>query len=781
MILEKQTEANILQDGQSQDSIGMSLDLDSAQVLMQMLSKYLYSDSIGSTVRECASNALDSHRRAGQTKPIIVSFKAGQSNNMEFSVEDFGIGLDADDVKNIISKYGKSTKRNSNTELGMMGLGFKAPLAYTSSFYFVCRKDGMERKYMMYEGEDTNTIDLLYEKPTTEGNGVKVIVPVNYYDKNEFRTKIREQLAYFQDVYFDCGDLVNNNFSIFRNELFQFSELASDGKLHLCLDNVYYPVDFQKLGIDNIYIPIALRFSLTDGLFPTPNRESLRYTKEGKEIILKRISELADFFIGKYNEQVKDTDDIQSIMDYYSNETRNVSILKSKFDANVLSKFGTIPFNEPKLKGINLLDMKKLYRNREYIFGEYEVKYKIDRSKWRECKHYWDNNLYRYGSYHNKPHAIYIYSERISGHKKDYLKSIAPTGWNQQTLIVKKVKSFKLGKTVAQADYATYMDILGLRAIPKAQWRDAIKEFHSIMEMYRKDWIDLDALVVPQQFIDSKKKTKVKVSSTGVPGQRRQKLKGEIVGKQASALERDVQGQNCKFVPTTYKLEDAHKLPYLHVYGGQNDRDRLDHLYGAFKKRVNKIKFIIFSERELANLEKVELHNWIKLDKFMEGVNKPFKRIVTAHLISKLKDEYRPVFGKRQHMENISKDLYDKLEILNTYEEKYDPGYLSGDTEDIIFATLLEIAEPNNLFDGEIYPIYQEVKAILDKFPFIKSVFDVMKSWGSDDPLQQVVVDLLKYNKHKVNLDRYTVKLTEDKPLEKELTEDTIDDLIEQD
>ena len=149
MILEKQTEANILQDGQSQDSIGMSLDLDSAQVLMQMLSKNLYSDSIGSTIRECASNALDSHRRAGQTKPIVVSFKPGESQNYEFSVEDFGIGLDADDVKNIISKYGKSTKRNSNTELGMMGLGFKAPLAYSSSFYFVCRKDGHERKYMM--------------------------------------------------------------------------------------------------------------------------------------------------------------------------------------------------------------------------------------------------------------------------------------------------------------------------------------------------------------------------------------------------------------------------------------------------------------------------------------------------------------------------------------------------------------------------------------------------------------------------------------------------------
>ena len=122
MILEKQTNAIIQEEGETQDSIGMSLDLDSAQILMQMLSKNLYSDSIGSTVRECASNALDSHRRAGVNDPIIVSFKANTENNYEFSVEDFGIGLDADDVKNIISKYGKSTKRNSNTELGMMGL-----------------------------------------------------------------------------------------------------------------------------------------------------------------------------------------------------------------------------------------------------------------------------------------------------------------------------------------------------------------------------------------------------------------------------------------------------------------------------------------------------------------------------------------------------------------------------------------------------------------------------------------------------------------------------------
>ncbi len=85
----------------------------------------------------------------------------------------------------------------------MMGLGFKAPLAYCSSFYFVCRKNGVERKYMMYEGEDNNTIDLLYQVNTDMGNGVKVIIPVKYYDKYDFVSKTKEQLAYFESVYFD--------------------------------------------------------------------------------------------------------------------------------------------------------------------------------------------------------------------------------------------------------------------------------------------------------------------------------------------------------------------------------------------------------------------------------------------------------------------------------------------------------------------------------------------------------------------------------------------------
>jgi hypothetical protein len=61
-------------------------------------------------------------------------------------------------------------------------------------------------------------------------------------------------------------------FSVFR--------IANDSNLHLCLDNVYYPLDYTKLGINTLTVPIGLKFSLSDGIFT--QIESIRYTSEAK-------------------------------------------------------------------------------------------------------------------------------------------------------------------------------------------------------------------------------------------------------------------------------------------------------------------------------------------------------------------------------------------------------------------------------------------------------------------------------------------------------------------
>ena len=784
MILEKQTEANIQQEGQSQDSIGMSLDLDSAQMLMQMLSKNLYSDAIGSTIREWASNALDSHRRAGVEAPIVVGFKI-VNDQYEFSVEDFGLGLDDQDVKNIISKYGKSTKRNSATELGMFGLGFKAGLAYSSSFYFQCRKNGVERKYMMYEGEDVNTIDLLYEKPTTERNGVKMILPVAHRDRSEFNEKICEQLAYFQNVYFDVAGEDYNSLTIFRSEHFQWSSLSPDNYLHISLDDVYYPLDFSKLGLSKFQFPVALRFGLTDGIFPTPNRESIRYTKEAKEVILKKLEHVANFFVEKYNEEITTAKNISQIVDFYCGYNKHVTLSNGiKYDLDGLNKFSTVQISYPKVEGISLINLKDIFQDRYMVLGEYACCYIIQNDRWREAKASYFRSLdvktVVSGDYYGNRRVHKLSNQKISGHMKDYLKMLHSKSNHHMTNIVKKVKDYKLGKIGIREDN-TYMGILKLDKHPRTEWRQRIQEFQYLVKLVIDTMEVIDDIQIPQAFIDSKKKVKVKVITASVPGQRRVKLQGEITGKEAAHLERHVDGQNCKFVPAVYKLEDMHKKPYLMVYGSQADKETLDMLFGAHKLRAlnEHIRFVIFSEKELTNLSKVEIHNVMTLNNFMKGDNKPFRRIVTSHLIDELSTKHREVFSKLVNMLPISKDLHYKMKLLKDYEQENEIGWMEGSSRKRLFDSLLEIANANNAFDMEIYPVYLEVKNILDKYAFINCLFGYMRDWKDDEnkELQDAVVDLLKYNKFKVNTDRYNVKLTEETLTEQPLEEETIDEL----
>jgi hypothetical protein len=781
MILEKQTESHILQEGESQETVKMSLDLDSAQVLMQMLSKNLYSDAIGSTIRECASNALDSHRRAGCDKPIIVSFKRNnQADTYEFAVEDFGIGLDADDVVNIISKYGKSTKRNSNTELGMMGLGFKAPLAYSSSFYFVARKDGMERKYMMYEGEDTNSIDLLYEKPTTEGNGVKVIVPVDYYDRHSFTQKIKEQLAYFESVYFDVDNsisyAVDNNFTIHRAEHYQYSSLALNNDMHLCLDNVSYPIDWEKLGIERIRMKIALRFSLSDGLFPTPNREAIRYTQEAKKTILDKIATVANIFMDKYNESITDKADIKSIMEFYGSNWKYIdgAIIgeQSRIDITELLKLATTAEKQPKLEGVELLDLKRLVEmGKDYFLGEYQVKYRYNSGRFNSSKNYWTTNLRPQDITGHGFGGVYVFEDRLTKTKQEYLRSTLGNNYNT-VFFVKKDKPFKL-RSGTQIDYHTYWSLLKLENYPKSQWRQVINELQHVVSLYSKDFINCDTIDIPETWTAAQKAKRMKVLAKPVTvgGVKKVRMKGEFSGKVGTKMELNMHDQYCKFVPTTFKMEDIHKVSKLHVYAKEADKKRMDNLWSIFEKQVN---LVLVAQATYDNLQKADLHNWITIDKFMEGKNRPFRTMATQILVEKLVKDKRCTFERINLVSAVSRDLGDKLAILNDYNRQNSKPYADNATK----ATILDFAKEHNLFDQSIYMVYKQVNEVFEKLSFLDHMLGLMHyTYNQDAPILTALADLFKYHKTKVNLEHYTLRLTEDAPLEQELTVDTIEEL----
>jgi hypothetical protein len=742
MRLEHQKQSNVLTTGPANKSIGMSLDLDSAQVLMQMLSKNLYSDAIGSTVRECASNALDSHRRAGVDKPIIVSLVRNDSNNYEFSVEDFGIGLDADDVEKIISKYGKSTKRDSDTELGMMGLGFKAPLAYASSFYFTCRKDGVERKYMMYEGEDTNTIDLLYEKPTTEGNGVKVIIPIKWSDRGDFTKKIKEQLAYFEHVYFNVDD-ISNNFLIHRSQIFQFSELSSDNYLHVCLDDVYYPLDFSKLDIDKIEIPVGLRLTLTDGVFPTPNRESLRYTPEAKKAILDKIVRFANIMTQRYNQSVTVDSDVYAVLKYYTSNSRYVKMFGKDFDYNQLVKFATATLATPTIPGVNTLKLNTLANIAfSSLLSNYRRSYKYENSRMYEIKYddKWSSGV----AWDEPKRRHYLLNGDMRGHKKAYLRELAD---NHKDRTIYFIKQRAENKRVKLMGSQGYKELLKLNNYPKDQWRTVIKEWKHLESLLLANVVDADAIVVPQNWIDAKTQAKVKKMKS-TKAAKGEKLEGDFNCKIAENLLRYSDGRNCKFVAGRLNVQTIEEGNIVYVYTHHDDFMKLDKMYDDTKKMG--IEYITLSQRELDVIEDSgeTVDNLVSYDDFVKGHEK-FVQIVTAVRIHRFCNNYNDVFDRRSYIKEVYSELVTDLQSLIDYRGLYlYPTKHSnfGDLDDLV-----KIAEENNLFDDTYYQLQEKVHQLLKTHYYFNTLAKVISYASTSSGILDCMAQLMTCNGLEVN------------------------------
>jgi hypothetical protein len=156
-------------------------------------------------------------------------------------------------------------------------------------------------------------------------------------------------------------------------------------------------------------------------------------------------------------------------------------------------------------------------------------------------------------------------------------------------------------------------------------------------------------------------------------------------------------------------------------------------------------------------LEKIEIHNLITYEKFMEGKNKPFKRVITAHLIYQLTKKYGSTFSYMNSLNGQCTDLYNKLVVLENYQRSH-----YNHCSDSIATTMLEVAETYNLYDFEIYHIYKEVVEIFEKLPFLNTLMAYSGNYSSGKEVVNSIIDLMKYYKHRVDLNKYHLRIDEE-------------------
>lgn len=155
----------------------MTLDPEGMAHLIQVLTN-LYSDKHLAVLREYSTNALDSHVAAGNPAPIEVTLPSVL--NPTLVITDHGVGLSRQEITEVYAKYGASTKRNTNTQVGSFGLGAKSAFTIGGQFIVTATKDGRRcAAVFALDQHGVGSVSILAEHPSTDPNGVTISVAVD--------------------------------------------------------------------------------------------------------------------------------------------------------------------------------------------------------------------------------------------------------------------------------------------------------------------------------------------------------------------------------------------------------------------------------------------------------------------------------------------------------------------------------------------------------------------------------------------------------------------------
>ena len=167
------------------DQVNCTIDAEDMRYVASLL-RNNYSNPPLAVVREISANALAANMEANASRKVEVTIPS--KFNAHFVVRDFGGGLSQEDIFGLYSKYGKSTKRDSNNYIGAFGICKFAPLSYGSSFSVVSYHGGKKATYNVFVNDDDDTkIVKFAEQPSDEPTGLSVEVAIADDDIDTFR------------------------------------------------------------------------------------------------------------------------------------------------------------------------------------------------------------------------------------------------------------------------------------------------------------------------------------------------------------------------------------------------------------------------------------------------------------------------------------------------------------------------------------------------------------------------------------------------------------------
>lgn len=282
--------------------------------IMGILRNRLYSDKVLAVLREYSANAWDAHRMTGKADlPINVVLPTGDEPTLV--IRDFGPGLSHEDVFNIYTQYGASTKRDNNVSVGMLGIGSKSGFAYGDSFMITSWHGGIKRVYnAVLDKTNKGKIDLLYseERPLDE-TGIEIKIAVRPSDIGDFTRKAQQLFRYFEPrpvINTELPPPPARQTKLVNGAIRQREEYVEDHWIAI-MGCVPYRVDIGEIDADAIgdFLPKivgTLYFSIGD-VEINASREGLEYSDRTKQALVDKINDLVDEYVTHALDSIKNT------------------------------------------------------------------------------------------------------------------------------------------------------------------------------------------------------------------------------------------------------------------------------------------------------------------------------------------------------------------------------------------------------------------------------------------------------------------------------------------
>ena len=683
----------------------MRLSDDASSMVFQLFTKNVYSNPIGTVIREITSNCFDSHieAKANDPKwkkaPVVIRKHKDQANDTHYiSFIDYGVGMSPERVQNVYGVYFESTKRVDNTQIGGFGIGGKTPLAYKrstgqgegeydNSFYVITTFDGKKYWYIISEGEECPVIHKLHEEDTDERNGTEIQIPVLKKDIEKFETEMLRQLYYFDNIVFEGfyktdynGDVINddngnpkpslqNDYQIIRAKTFLFRGEQYSNEIHVCLGRVAYPIDYNALDLysSDYRLPIALKLEVGD-INVTVSREQLDYSEKTIKLLKSKLEdakrEITELIAKQY-------ENIESLEDYFKvkNDFGKLEFPNgSSLYVGDLVKQSSIDFSNFKYQFMKMPNDKQLFR---FFFDTKTMGKKPRRTRYT----YNSDETFNpsYDALKSNANLYYVDGEwKRKVVKQAWLKHEHSTWY--------LIKKRKIDEKAMRFEIAELFNV-SLEDMVDDQGKP-IEFVQSLLDMQNEYWSivqreaeDYDSIVVPEDFIEGRKRgsgitpelRKITIPVNFIGGSSRERVKLDNLFKYRMPIVYGTQDDEIA-------LNDAKTLFDLLFYDDgfvtHIDYDGKFRTRGQRRNSDNK-KSIMFLRLAKGNIKYMEhCHNAYHVSEFKDKMLKRKTDIVrqyfmTAELVEKFDALDR--FYRKGYINIVSQKWGKKVEAVENY------------------------------------------------------------------------------------------------------------------